>query len=81
MDEQIALSLTPRLIAVKTASERQGTVLTVSLCRALIRWLVARRADVTGIVIYAGRKTVKTVSGSQSSLFTAINRGVTAVCS
>jgi hypothetical protein len=42
----------------------------------LILWLIIKRAFVMEIDICAGRKTVKTVSDSGASLFTAINRGV-----
>jgi hypothetical protein len=69
LDEQETLSLTPRLIAVKIARERQETVLTVSLCRSLIHRLIVRRVGVTEIDTCEGRKTVETVSGSVLSLF------------
>jgi hypothetical protein len=42
----------------------------------LIPQFVVKRADVTETNICGGRKTVETVSGSQSRLFAATGRGV-----
>jgi hypothetical protein len=73
---QVALSLTPRLIAVFGPSQYPSTVLTVSLCWSLILRFVVRRADVFGVHILAAGKTVETVSNPILSLVTAMNRGV-----
>jgi hypothetical protein len=68
LNAQVALSLTPRRVAVNKAAQNPSTVLTVSLCRSSIPWLMVKRAGVIGTNICAGRKTVETVSGSVLSL-------------
>jgi hypothetical protein len=76
MGEQIALSLTPRLIAVIRAIQNQGTILTVFLRRSLTIRFVVRFADLIEIDICERRKLLKQFRVRVVRFFTAINRGV-----